>query len=188
MDFGVGTQRMHRRAFAMMLALFAGLIFTACSTPAPKPTPTSTAVFATEEEALAAATDTYQRYTAALDSESAKGDVSAESIRTLVTPEFFEEFLEPSTIATNGWHTEGATTFDSVSLIAYTEDADHAQVSLKLCRDVSGLQIMDSAGAEVHPPGRSERFPVEVRFVSDANDSTELLISASGSWPGDDFC
>jgi hypothetical protein len=189
MEFGVRTQkRMLRRALAATVTLLVAAASVACTTPAPKPTPTLTAIFASEDEALAAATDTYEKYTAALDSESANGDASAEAIRDFVTPEYFEQFAEPSTIKTNGWHTEGVTTFDSVSLLTFDETEGRARVSVRLCRDVSGLRILDAEGNEVLPPGRSERFPVEVRFLSESTDSATLSISESGSWSGDDFC
>ena len=182
--------RMLRRVVAGSLACLLGAVALAGCAPADPPvaTPTPTSIFASEEEALAAATDVYQQYTAAKDSESAKGDVSAESLRPIVTPAYFKELEVVGALEKNGWHTEGLTTFDSVAVQDLSEKDGIATVSIALCRDVSGVTIRDAEGNDVTPADRPDRFPVVVEFVSSDVGSQELLVSESGTWSGDDFC
>jgi hypothetical protein len=156
--------------------------------PTPTSTPTSTAIFASEDEALAAATDVYQEYTAAKDKESSNGDTSAEMLRPLVTPTYFKELEVVGTLEKNGWRTAGSTTFDKVSLLELAEQDGLAAVSLALCRDVSAVSILDSSGTEVTPDTRVDRFPLLVQFVSAEVGSDRLLISDSGSWQENNFC
>ncbi|WP_411720617.1 hypothetical protein [Mycetocola sp.] len=173
----------------IVACLLGAVTLTSC-TPAPRPTstPTSTAIFASEDEALAAATDVYQRYTAQFDKDSANGDGGAEAMVGLVTPAYLEKLEVPGLLEENNWHTQGVTTFDNVSLVEKSESDQLALVRLRLCRDVSGVRILDSGGADVTPATRLERFPVEVEFVSSAPREASLLIADSGSWTGDDFC
>lgn len=182
---------MPRRSTAVAVTCLLAASLVGCTPPptAP-PTPTSTAIFASEEEALAAATDVYQQYTAAFDKESAGGGggTAVESIRPLVTEEYLTELLEPGMLEMNGWRTEGATTFDSVSLVEVTGMDRSAEVRLRLCRDVSKVRVLDAAGRDVTPTTRASRFPVEVLFVSSAPASPELLIAETGSWSGENFC
>lgn len=187
---GSSTTRMLRRTAAGTLACLLGLSALAGCTPTdpPKPSPTPTGIFASEDEALAAATDVYQKYTAALDKESATGDLSAEAMRPFVTPEYFEELEVPSLLQENGWHTTGATTFDNVLLVGMSESEQLANVRIRLCRDVSEVRILDASQRDVTPSTRTDRFPVEIQLVSSSPRSPNLVISDSGSWPGDDFC
>ena len=181
---------MLRRTTAGALAFLFGAIALAGCTPTDPPTssPTPTTIFSSEDEALAAATDVYQQYTAAKDKESSKGDLSAELLRPIVTPTYYEQLEVVGALEKNGWHTDGATMFDSVSLEELDEKAGVATVSISLCRDVSGVTIRDADGNDVTPENRAARFPVLVEFVSSEAGSKQLLISDSGSWPGEDFC
>ncbi|WP_411720999.1 hypothetical protein, partial [Mycetocola sp.] len=128
--------RMLRGSTVGTLACLLGAVTLTSCTPAPRPTPTptSTAIFESEDEALAAATDVYQRYTAAKDKESSNGDASAESLRPLVTQAYFEDLEVVGTLEENGWHTTGSTSFDSVSLVEFTEQDGLATISISLCR------------------------------------------------------
>jgi hypothetical protein len=180
---------MLRGSVAILACLLGCAALTGCSPAAtPAPSPTSTAIFASEDEALAAATAVYQQYTAAKDKESSNGDVSAESLRPLVTPSYFEELQVVGTLEENGWHTAGSTTFDTVSLVDFEERDRLATVRVSLCRDVSAVTILDSNGADVTPATRTDRFPLLIQLISAEAGSNVLLISDSGSWLEDDFC
>src|SRR6187551_1450505 len=111
----------------VILALAATL--SGCATPTPTviPDPESTVkpIFASDEEALAAAEDAYAEY-------------AAESDRFLSTPgsapdalfELISDDLEATTISDlklyedSGWHAEGATVFDSATLQQHYETGD----------------------------------------------------------------
>jgi hypothetical protein len=180
---------MLRGSVAILACLLGCAALTGCSPAAtPAPSPTSTAIFASEDEALAAATAVYQQYTAAFDVRSAKGGIPYDALSTYVTPEYLQKLNEPGLLEKNEWHTDGSTTFDTISVVETSESDRSAVLRVRLCRDVSGIRILDSQGEDVTPTTRLKRFPVEVEMVSSAPSAKMLVISDSGSWTGKDFC
>jgi hypothetical protein len=153
------------------------------------PTPTVAPLFATEEEALAAATEAYAAYLKVSDAISADGGANPERIAAVVTPEWLPKELAAFTkLGDLGVVQVGATKFANMSLQSFDTTGSQAMLSIYVCSDVSGTRIRDAAGVDVTPSGRLSRFPLLVSFVSRSDKSTLLLLDGSETWDGDDFC
>src|SRR5690606_22722214 len=93
--------------------------------PTLPPTPTVTPVFASEEEALAAAEDAYAAYLEMSYLIASEGGLEPERIAPLVTNEQFERELESLSIySERGLHVDGQTRFDSMMLQQMSQSGD----------------------------------------------------------------
>lgn len=174
----------------VIAALALVLLLSACVPTSPEPTPTPspavTPVFASEEEALAAAEEAYAAYQAATDLVTASGGKDASPLRDLVTADQYQRELEGfEAFAATGWRTVGMSTFDSMQLQSYV-DAGSVQLGVYVCSDVSMVRLVDGAGADVTPPKRPNRLPLVVTFES-AEDNG-LLVASSDLWDGGGLC
>jgi len=177
-------------AGALVLAL------TGCiGAPAPSSVPTSVPssspepIFASDEEALAAAEAAYREYLATIDTIAAEGFASFDALNSAVTPDHRGEVIASlESLRTAGLTPVGATTFDSASLVETVQTQDIADVSLYLCLDVSGVRVMDRSGADVTSSERDDRSPMQVQFESAAVGDPRLLVASEEPWNGDDFC
>ncbi len=188
MEFGARTQRrMLRRAITASVITVVGTVsLVACAPPSPKPTPTATTIFASEEEALAAATDTYQEYLAVSDAVSADGGQNPERIQPLVTDAFWaSEMAGIQGLVEGGYRTSGSSSFDQTTLV----DTDRVSTTtIQTCLDVSQVRVLDSGGADVTPTDRRSRTRLEVEFAVTAEPSPSLLVARSDVWSGPDPC
>jgi hypothetical protein len=162
-----------------LIALCAGLLLsTAACTAADPASPSPTASVADADDAaeaavLAEAIDAYTRYSAALDVVLAEGDGDYSKLADFTTPAFLTRLSEDDIFAVNGWTTTGSTTFDSEE---YLSEVD-STVTVRLCRDVSRVRVENTAGEDVTPTERADRFVVTVAFVRD--DERTLLVDSS---------
>jgi hypothetical protein len=188
MDFGVRTKRrMLRRALGAAVTLIVGVAVAGCTTPAPKPSPTPTAIFSSEEEALAAATDTFAEYLAAYDSALAAGGDDLSAVRGYVSDSYFAELSVPDTLSANGWHTDGTSSFETKGVESFENSRVRTDIVIQVCRDVSDVRFRDQAGTDVTPAERPEIVPLLVAFASEKEGSPSLIIRGVGSW-GDSSC
>jgi len=163
--------------------------------PAAEGTPAPTAkppVFASNDDALAAATAAYAAYTTASDNflttVSARGDLAVFS--SSVSSEYLPEVLAGlNSFAQSGQLGHGTSAFDTVSVVSYSDTSPgYAEVDLYLCADFSDIRVLDGAGTDVTPTTRPGRVPLQVGFVSSESDPTKLLIDREDSWSGQNFC
>jgi hypothetical protein len=172
---------------AIALVLLLGGCVPAPPAETPAPTPGPTPVFASEEEALAAAEEAYAAYQAATDSITQAGGLDGSPLRSLVTEEQYARELEGlESFAATGWHTSGNSTFDSMSIQSY-EDSTLALITVYVCSDVTGVRLIDGSGVDVTPLTRSNRLPLVVSFESSV-DRSSLLVAESDVWDGGDVC
>lgn len=180
------------RISALLLAGLVALTLTGCQTDdpivVPQPEPSSTPLFASEEEALAAAEEAYAGYLAASDAVLADGGANPERTYEYLTETMQLQQAESLKLYTDsGWHSTGTSSFDRFDLQQFLDyGADGAEVTAYACLDVSKARILDEAGADVTPSDRPDRLPVELAFV--AEGSAEMKIDRSDLWSGDDFC
>jgi hypothetical protein len=160
--------------------------------PTPQPTtnsPTAAApVFASDEEALAAATEAYanyQRMADQIDGEAGRGPER-------IAPYVSEDFLPTAIHQSDGFreanvHSIGATTFaiDGVQSLRYTTPED-TFVSLYICDDVSTVDVVDEDGESIVSESRVAITPFEVNFVPGPTGS--LVVDSREVWGGDNFC
>jgi hypothetical protein len=181
-----------RTAPALVLSLAVVLSLGACVADEPvvlpDESPSSQPIFASDEEALAAAEEAYGAYLAASDEVLSKGGASAGQLLVFFSDGYGAEAIAGYELyIERGWRATGSSAFDSAELQQYIDDGDgNAEVAMYVCLDVSGLRIIDETGADVTPE-RDNRLPLEVRFVN-SRASTALVQSGSDIWAGADFC
>lgn len=179
-----------RRALCLILAAATVMgAATACVGPTPIPTlppqPTATPVFASEEEALAAAEASYTAYINASDEIGHEGWQDTSRFASVATGAALDDELSTAAeLASNGWRLVGVSDFDTVTLQQYSQVGEEATVVVYLCLDVSGTDVLDPEGNSMVAADRPDRLPLEVEFVG----TDGLLVSRSELWSGETFC
>ena len=174
------------------LAVTTALLLAGCSGDAPivlpKPDPTSAPVFATDEDALAAAEVAYGEYLKASAAITKKNGEDPKSIAPFVTDDYLPELIEGFTdLRKAKRHIEGNIAFDNLQLQQYGDDLSNpATVAIYLCLDVTNARVKDAEGADV-TPDRPNVVPLELTFETIDRDP-ELLLDSSEAWTGEDFC
>lgn len=162
--------------------------------PAPTPTPTASAsaepVFASDEEALAAAVDAYSEYLAHVDASAAAAQPANSGLEHVVSPTHLTEVQESlKRIRERGLTPTGETKFDSLSIAQRDEsETSGAWVDVYLCLDVGDVRVIDSSGNDITPASRDDRSPMQVQFVSSTESPARLIVNAEDPWAGTDFC
>ncbi|WP_166996892.1 hypothetical protein [Paramicrobacterium fandaimingii] len=154
----------------------------------PTPTPTKTAIFASEDEALQAAVDVYQQYSAVVDKITAEGDAHMAELDGLVTRSYLNEYMDTESFEDRGWHTTGDSTFRNSEIVELAQTKNSATIQIALCRDLSKVKILDANGDDISDETRQRaEIPYTLRFVWDAAKS-RLKLSDSGTWDDDSIC
>lgn len=152
--------------------VIAAALLSAC-TPAPEPTPTASPAFASEEEAFAAAEETYRAYIQAVNSEH-DGAQDGSSLRFLTGEILEAEIANARDLDAAGIHIEGETKILEFNSIE-AELGPPGEVKAQACLDISNARAINQAGEDVTTPGRSDLYAVTVTFVG---TRSSLLISA----------
>ncbi|TFB76039.1 hypothetical protein E3O21_11300 [Cryobacterium flavum] len=157
------------------------------ATAAPTETPP---VFASNEEALAAAAAAYGAYLTAGDTAGAEGSDSWIKYLALTTGlERDDEVKTKKELEQNGWRFSGTTSFDSMTVQSFNPRPDGRwEVRAYVCLDLSQSQKVDASGIVVSDPNRLARWPLVVTFKTPDEISQQLLISESTVWSGSNFC
>ncbi|TFD58627.1 hypothetical protein E3T43_06710 [Cryobacterium sp. Hh7] len=161
------------------------------STPSAAAEPTATPpVFASDEEALAAAEAAYTAYEALSDSITADGGIRGDRIEPAASPKYLPNLLDSFVgFSKTGFISRGSSTFDNVSLIRNSvEPRGGVSIELYLCSDISEVRLIDKTGADVTPAGRTNRTPLQVGFTSSAANPSLLLLDKEDVWSGRNFC
>ncbi len=149
------------------IAILAALALAGCTAPEPEPTvaPTEEPLFASEEEALAAAEEVYSAYMSTVDEVLSNGGDGAQAIERFAIGEALETQKSGfEAAAMEGWRSIGQTRLSSWQLQAF--DRETGTVDFYVCKDVSGVDVVDGAGNSVVSELRPDRGAVEVRVVS----------------------
>jgi hypothetical protein len=153
------------------------------SIPNPEPTP----MFASDDEALAAAELAYRNYIAVSDEIARDGGAGVERLRPFVSSELFrQQEQEYGDVLAKGLRAKGSSSFDSFRLESYDTRAEIIRVYV--CIRVSNIRVVNEDGLDVTPADRSNDLPLQVVFVDDSVSETFLLISQSEVWTGTNFC
>lgn len=154
---------------------------TAPSSPPPTPSPQAP-IFASDEEALAAAEAAYAAYAAVDAAILADGGKGSDRIKDHVSATYEPTVLKAyAQIAEGGLVVRGEGSVERARLI----EANREVVQIYACLDVGGTVVLNAEGVDVTPPERPLRTPVRLRFVPDGD---RLLLDGSEKWDGDDFC
>ena len=114
---GVGYVFRMRTSALLAAAGLLVITLTGCQTDdppiVPQPEPSTTPLFASEEEALAAAEEAYAGYLAASDAVLAGGGLDPERTYPFLTETMQEQQVKSLKLyLDSGWHTSGASIFD----------------------------------------------------------------------------
>jgi hypothetical protein len=139
-------------------------------------------LFASDEEALAAAEEAYAAYLAMSDEISHDGGVNPERIAPFVTPERLT--VELNSFARQREREVRTAGNTSGELLGLQQFDDH-EVVFYVCWDASNVTVLDGGGADITPVDRDDRLVLEV--VMEAVDE-ELLLGSDEAWSGDLSC
>jgi predicted small lipoprotein YifL len=154
--------------------------------PTLPPTPSTAPVFASEEEALAAAEAAYAAYLEMSNLISSEGGVDPERIAPFVTPEQLPDELDGlAFFVENGIRSVGAAQVTEVFLQQYNESGGAAEVTFYVCLDVTDVVILNAKGADVTPADRAPIVALEVSYVGTAE---AFLLADSDQWSDSQFC
>jgi hypothetical protein len=136
--------------------------------------------FASDEEAVAAATEAYAAYLRLGEKIAREGGVGAERLKTVLVGEFLageiDDFRE---FRLSGLRQIGESTFRDVVLQQLGPGPEDV-ITVYLCLDVSGVDIIDAAGASVVTARRPDTSYLEVSF--DAGDDGVVRVSSVERW------
>ncbi|GAT75046.1 hypothetical protein MHM582_3555 [Microbacterium sp. HM58-2] len=154
-----------------MLAL-SGTALVGC-TPEAEPSPTPTAAFASEEEAFAAAEETYRGYIAAFNNVDLQDPRTFEPVFDFTTGDYQSTEREQlSEMNAEGYIRGGAIEVVSFEGLETTSTT----ISARTCEDVSSTTFTDKSGVSLVPPDRANHVAQDVVFT--VVDGRPLLSSA----------
>ncbi|WP_129586662.1 hypothetical protein [Microterricola viridarii] len=180
---------------ALAAALLAGLLTGCVNAPLPVPSPTETPdaaapLFATDEEALAAAEAAYAAYLAASDEILASGGVKPERLVPFVSPAFFEHEMEGFERAREeGLRYVGETAFSRFELQAHNPNPGPGStvVSAYVCVNYAGVDVVDAGGLSRTAPNRPADLAFVVGFIA-GSTADELILATKEPWAGTGVC
>ncbi|HXD60340.1 MAG TPA: hypothetical protein VN619_00290 [Lacisediminihabitans sp.] len=182
-----GTRLPLRLGIAGAVALSAVLL-SGCVQPAPVKTPQAHAtvkpLFASDADALAAATKAYAAYLKVADNLLNSETSDPADIRKVATGDQLKADLAAITSLRNdGLHGTGSTTFDEVQLQQYSPQEDEGAVVIYVCEDVAATDLLNASGVSVVAPNRATRTMYEVTFDA-LKKERELLVANKEKWGG----
>ena len=173
-------------ATAALLLALAGCVPTG-GHPSASPSATATPVFASDAEALAAAEKAYAAYLKVSDEVAHDGGKDAERLQGLARGTLLSDDLDGfKSFASKGWHSVGDTKLTKTVLQSVDlGTGGEGSLTVYLCEDVSGVDVVDQNGASVVSAGRPElqQFQVELDSVH-----SKLIPSGREPWTGTDIC
>lgn len=135
----------------------------AACTPDPEPKPTKTALFATDEEAFAAAEATYRAYTDALNRTDISDAATFEHVYDWNTGTALASEKEALSL----YHAENLTRIGESSFDSFTPlSASDQKIVVHLCIDVSAVELIRSDGTSALTEGRLPRVARKVTFTT----------------------
>ncbi|TQL47771.1 hypothetical protein FB562_0841 [Homoserinimonas aerilata] len=180
------VERMPLRRTAVIAAITCTLALTACTTPAPtpKPSPTSSApVFASDEEALAAAEQTMADYWVVMNTIFQEGGANPERIELHAEGRWLEKSISSANLLSKaGERQEGAITADSMELQQVFGRGLNTTVITYACNDFSAREVIDSDGRQVDLSGVRPRKGYQLTFSVDSLDPIVLKLTDTEYW------
>lgn len=164
-----------RATTATALLAMSVIALTGCLGPTPEPTPRPTGVFSSEEEAFAAAEETYRAYIDAANAVDLAEPATFDPMFALTTGELSADARKTfSQMHADGWVVAGRTEIALSEPLDVTPD--FAVVELAICQDVSDVTVVDSAGNSVVAPDRPDIQSLRATLVADRTAPTGYLV------------
>ncbi|WP_346233725.1 hypothetical protein [Parafrigoribacterium mesophilum] len=155
----------------------------------PKPSPSSSPIFASDEEALAAATKAYAAYLDMEDEIAQDGGNNPDRLAPFVTPEqMVAERKAFTKLLESGKHQLGSTSFRIASLQQSDQNVDgRASVGAYICADISAVSYSGGASG-ITPTSVPKLIGIEAGFEGETPGSDQLLVARSVPWAGTGIC
>ncbi|MBF0817732.1 hypothetical protein E4U02_15100 [Microbacterium paludicola] len=171
---GMVSRRASLGLVALLVVGLTGCTGAPARDPSDSPSPAATR-FASEEEAFAAAEETYRAYIDATNAENA-GDESANPLQYQhgELQKASEALADDLSVA--GLHYEGDVVITSIERQAATVTAGAGQAELLVCHDATEQRLINADGDDVTPAG-TERYGLRVEFMS--IEGKMLMISSA---------
>lgn len=179
------------RPVAVGLFAYTALLLSGCSpeaaVPSPPPAAEGEALFASDEEALAAAEAAYVDYLAVTDDVLGSGG-AVDRLSEVATGQVLEEDKQrAANFAARGLRTVGGTKILDFSLQQHTSgDSMTTEVVGYGCVDTLNLTVVDADGADIGDPERQPTATYELVFVP--NRAGQLVLSRSTFWMAGPQC
>lgn len=178
----------------LVAGLFAlsALLLSGCSPEAAVPSAPHAAegeaLFASDEEALAAAEAAYAQYLEVYDAVFAEGGAAPERLEKVATGEVLTEDLDRAReFQTEGTSLSGKTTVLETSLQQLAQNSpDETEVITYACLDAFSIDVLDASGSPIGNPERDATVTFELRFTAQSNES--LLLAESTIWKSGPSC
>jgi len=178
-----------------ILLVLGSLSLTSCAPDEPlsraRPTPSSTPLFASEEEALDAARETYEGFLHTAEIIIEENGVEPERIDEFATPNVAgpekDGFLN---IATANKRVTGSMVLETTLLQAYRPDARGGVgvVSIYACVNVGDIDVLDENGNSTVSADRPDKTAFELGFDAYEASPTKLRLSSNPLWAGGTVC
>ncbi len=174
---------------ATMLA--ASVLLAGCVPAAPRsseaPQPSARPMFASDEEALAAATKAYAAYVEVSDQIFMDGGADANRLNQVSVGRQLEANLVGFREASQkGFLSTGGTHFDNVSLQFYRPNSPGGEgvIALYLCEDLTRVDVFDAEGVSVVSDNRPDRAGYQATFdIALSIPNQRLLLASRDPWP-----
>lgn len=155
---------------------------------APPPAQTTEPIFASDEEALAAATEAYEAYLAMSDLIAQEGGKDPERIAPYVTKEWLKQEMKGNKeLADSGRVLVGNFRVTQTTLQQmFVDESALVNIVIYACVSPSGARLLGPSGKDVTPPELKAAWPTEATFS--ATDPTSLLLMRDEPWPTDSYC
>jgi hypothetical protein len=170
------------RHVALTALLAVALMVSGCS-GSPEPVGT-TQGFATEEEAFAAAEETYRAYVDALNQVDLSDPATFEPVFALTTGDANANTRQTlSEMHANGWTVVGNSLPATVEPVDYVRPA----VTLAVCLDVSDVEVVDAGGESVVADDRGDVQSVLVTIEA-SEQSPQMTVDQIDARSGEPLC
>lgn len=184
-----------RSAPALLIGAVVALTLVACvpedEPVRPDPSPTAEPIFASDEEALAAAEEAFTAYLLILDTIYAEGGIDSERLLEVATEEvYLDEVPGFENYKAEGKRSTGETSFDTVTLQSadLTGFSVSDAVVIYACEDFSSTDVLNAEGTSIVSPDGRTRWPLTISFDINSESGGSLIVSSVEDWTGEDFC
>ncbi|WP_308797031.1 hypothetical protein [Agromyces silvae] len=152
--------------------------------PSPSASPSEAPVFGSDDDAVAAAVATYERYLVVNAEINADQGADAERILEVTTNRYGTQLLaDYRDMRQAGVHITGAAVLRSSHLVEI--DGDRNVIVLGMCVDVGPTRYINEDGVDVTPEGK-DLASLEVTF--NVTDNSRVLLNGSEQWSGEALC
>ena len=153
------------RNVALGLTLLLSFTLAGCGSPAPPRALGSPSVFASADEALAAAILAYDRAVEVGDLVGQEGGRDSERFQEVAVDDYLESATRSAaTWAREGYVQIGLSQFRDVRLVTVKAGPESA-VIVELCHDVTGTDVVDSTGQSIVPDDRDGTLHFRVEYA-----------------------